>query len=166
MLLQQARRATEDIDFALIIQPGSRQLPQQVFRATVQKADVSRRTSAVPDASQFKRAVETVAELHGLPNDWMNDEAAVYYYDDAPEADVAFWRSFGKVLFVYLPTREYILATKIAAGRRKDRGDIQLLLRELHIQTRSQVQVVLDRFLLPEAQAFWEVQRKLNQFFR
>ncbi len=44
-----------------------------------------------------------VAVAHHLPPDWMNDDAAEYYYDDAPRVDVQFWRSFEGRLFVYLP---------------------------------------------------------------
>jgi hypothetical protein len=78
---------------------------------------------------------------------------------------VTFWRSFENTLFVYLPTMEYILATKIAAYRPKDADDIQFLIRDLNIRTREQVKTIVDKFLLPDAQEFWEVEEKLEILF-
>lgn len=60
---------------------------------------------------------------------------------------------------------EYILATKIAAYRPKDADDIQLLISDLHIQTREQAKAIVDKFLLPDAQEFWEVEEKLEILF-
>ncbi len=95
----------------------------------------------------------------------MNDEAAIYYYDDAPSAEVQFWRSFGNILYVYLPTMSYMFATKIAAYRAKDRRDIQVLMRELHIQTREQAQSVVDVFLSADTQEFYEIADRLDELF-
>lgn len=165
MLLQQKRRSTLDIDFAIIKSPRTAR-PKKVFRTTIQKIEVSRRTSTVPFASEFKQAVGMVAQKHqNLLDDWLNDEAAVYFYDDAPHAEVTFWRSFEDILFVYLPTMEYILATKIAAYRPKDADDIQLLIRDLNTHTREQAKAIVDKFLLPDAQEFWEVEEKLEILF-
>jgi hypothetical protein len=59
----------------------------------------------------------------------------------------------------------YMLATKIAAYRPKDADDIQLLLRDLNIRTWEQAKAVVDKFLLPDAQVFWEVEEKLDMLF-
>jgi hypothetical protein len=166
MLLQNSRRSTEDIDFALIAGPHSQVEPNKVFQTTVQRAEVSKLSSRVPCASEFRQAIEIVAQARGLESDWLNDQSAVYYYDDAPSPDVSFWRSFGGVIFVYLPTKEYIFATKIAAYRVKDQEDIKLLVRDLDLRTREQAQAIVDKFLLPEAQQFWQVPRKLKRVFR
>lgn len=165
MLLQRKRKSTEDIDFALIESPRMQAKPNEPFRAIVQKAEVSKRTSSVPFATEFKQAVAVVARRHLLPIDWLNDEAAEYYYDDAPHAEVTFWRPFGNIIFVYLPTLEYMLATKIAAWRPKDANDIQMLIQELHVQTWEQAKMIVDKFLLPDAQIFWEVEEKLEILF-
>ena len=166
MLLQNQRRSTLDIDFALIEPSRKRIRPDRVFPMTIKKAEISG-NSTVPYAAEFKEAVEIVAQNHkNLPADWMNDEAAVYFYDDAPNAQGTFGRAFENILFVYLPTMEYILATKIAAYRPKDLGDIKILIQELGIQTREQVKAIVDAFLLPEAQEFWEVEKKLKRLFR
>lgn len=166
MLIQEKRQSTEDIDFALLEMPAH--IPQQntVFRTTIQHGEISAKKSIIPNADTFKRAVKIVAQRNTLPDDWMNDEAAVYYYDDAPQADVLFWRSFENVLYVYLPTMQYMLATKIAAYRQKDRRDITLLLQALNIQTREEARAIVDTFLLPEAQEFWKVETTLNRLFR
>lgn len=166
MLLQKKRRSTLDIDFALVENPPTRILPNKAFRIMVKKGEVSGKSSTVPYATELKQAVEMVAQRHkNLPDDWLNDEAAVYYYDDAPHAEVIFWRSFGNTLFIYLPTMEYMLATKIAAYRPKDAKDIQILIQELKIHTREQAQAIVDTFLLPEAKEFWEVDEKLDILF-
>lgn len=163
MLLHKMRRSTLDIDFALVEVPNG--IPNREFRVTVQRAEVAK--NAVEYSTEFKEAVDIVARRHrNLPDDWLNDEAAVYYYDDAPEAQVKFWRSFGDVLYVYLPTMQYMFATKIAAYRQKDQSDIQILMKKLKIRTRVKAQQIIDEFLLPDAQEFWEVEEKLRRLFR
>ena len=165
MLLNNKRKFTEDIDFAIIERPP-RPRPKKVFRTTIQRVEVSSRTSTVPFAVEFKQAVGMVAHRHkDLLDDWLNDEAAVYFYDDAPHAEVTFWRSFGDTVYAYLPTAEYVLATKIAAYRPKDADDIQLLIRDLGIRARAQAKAIVDKFLLPDAQEFWEVEEKLDTLF-
>src|SRR5580765_7747225 len=165
MLLHNKRQFTLDIDFALIESPHK--VSKTVFRATVQRAEVFNKRSTVPFAAEFRQAVEIVAHHHQdlLEDDWMNDEAASYYYDDAPQADVTLWRSFGNSVYVYLPTAEYVLATKIAAYRPKDADDIRVLTQELGISTRAQAKTVVDTFLLPDAQTFWEVNATLEELF-
>ena len=165
MLLHKKRRFTLDIDFALIESPR-RARPKKVFRTTIQRIEISRRTSTVPFATEFKQAVRIVAQRHtDLLDDWLNDEAAVYFYDDAPHVEVTFWRSFEDIVYIYLPTMEYMLATKIAAYRPKDADDIQLLIRDLKIRTWEQAKAIVDKFLLPDAQEFWEVEEKLDILF-
>lgn len=164
MILQKKRRSTEDIDFAIVENPQSEMPLNKAFRILVKNVEVSKNT--VPHSAEFKQAVRIVARRHeNLPDDWLNDEAAIYYYDDAPHAEVTFWRSFRDILYVYLPTMEYMLATKIAAYREKDAKDIRILVQELNIQTREQAKVIVDTFLLPDAQEFWEIDQKLEELF-
>lgn len=165
MLLQRQRRATEDIDFARIASPVARVKPNRPFMTTVLRGELASLTNAVPFAEEFREAVAVVAHHRKLPDDWLNDESAVYYYDDAPQAEVSFWREFGGLLYVYLPSREYILATKIAAWRQKDEEDIRVLLRELGIGNWEQAKAIVNRFLLPSAQEFWEVDDHLDILF-
>ena len=165
LILQQARNFTEDIDFALIA-GVSHPIPGQVLQTTVERMSVGSLQSTVPYAAEFRQAVLNVAMAYHLPPDWMNDDASEYYYDDAPRVDVQFWRSFEGRLFVYLPVPEYIFATKIMANRLKDQGDIRLLIQKLQIRSRAQAQAILDRFVLPEGQQFYEVQKTLRRLFR
>lgn len=165
MVLQQQRRSTEDIDFARIAHPLQPVEPNQPFITTVLRGELASLTNAVRFAEEFREAVAVVAHHRHLPEDWLNDESAVYYYDDAPQAEVAFWRAFGELLYIYLPSREYILATKLAAWRPKDEDDIRILLRELGVQRWEQAKAIVDRFLLPDAQEFWEVNDHLDILF-
>lgn len=165
LILQRERNFTEDIDFALIA-GASHPTPGQVIQTTVQRMVVASLRSTVPYATEFRQAVTNVAVIYHLPPDWMNDEAAEYYYDDAPSIDVMFWRSFAGRLFLYLPTPEYVFATKIMANRLKDQDDIRLLIQKLQLRTRAQAQAILDRFVLPEGQQFYEVKKTVKRLFR
>ncbi len=166
MILHKKRKFTEDIDFAIVEQPQRPPKNNKVFRVTLTTTEVFRSRSTIPFSAEFKQAVLTIAERHpGLAKDWLNDEAAEYYYDDAPQPDVTFWRSFGEMLYVYLPTPEYMFATKIAAYRPKDENDIKALIKDLNIKNRTQAKAIIDRFLLPQAQGFWEVEENLDTLF-
>ena len=60
------------------------------------------------------------------------------------------WKRFG-LLHVYAPSKEYILALKILAGREKDIEDCKLLLQQTKVKTRQQALRLLDRYVLPVA---------------
>jgi hypothetical protein len=51
------------------------------------------------------------------------------------------------MLEVYIPPREYILALKLLANRKKDQKDIMALCQQLNVQTREQAQQVIDRYV-------------------
>jgi hypothetical protein len=162
MLIQGQRQTTDDIDFATIA-PERKPKAGRVFRTTVQRnKEVATRGSR----GTFAQAVESVAASYGLPEDWINDEAAVYLYDDAPGADIYLWQSWANMLFIYLPTSEYVFALKVTAYRDKDKGDCKVLMRDLGIRTPEQARALIDQYILPEAQEFWEVKKKLRQLFR
>ncbi|GHO87561.1 hypothetical protein [Dictyobacter formicarum] len=165
MLIQKKRQFTEDIDFAIIQQP-SRIPRNRVFQVTIERTEIAQARTTVPFSAEFKQAVQIIAQRHPeLAEDWLNDEAASYYYDDAPLPEVTFWQSFQGILYCYLPTKEYMFATKIAASRPKDVNDIQVLMRDLKIKNRAQAKQIIDRFLLPEAQVFWQVDDQLDLLF-
>jgi hypothetical protein len=166
MIIQKQRAFTEDIDFATIQVPNP--IPTQgAFQVTVIHDEVARSGSRIPFAQEMREAIEIVAQRHPkqLAEDWLNDQAAEYLYDDAPNPDVQLWQVFGNLVYVYLPAPQYILAIKLAASRLKDTNDITLLMKTLKITHRDQVQVILDQYLLPEAQEFWEVGDKLDDLF-
>jgi hypothetical protein len=162
MLLLGQRRVTDDIDFAMVA-PERRPKTGRVFKTTVQKrGEIATRAGR----GAFSEAVWAVAGTYGLTEDWLNDESAVYLYDDAPQADVYLWQTFADVLFVYLPVDEYVFALKVTAYRRKDREDCRALMHRLKIRTPEQARALIDLYILPEAQEFWQVEKKLKQLFR
>lgn len=61
------------------------------------------------------------------------------------------WKQFGP-LYVHIPSKEFIFALKIVAGRDKDIEDLHTLHRETKIKTRQQAQKLLDRYILPAKQ--------------
>jgi hypothetical protein len=63
---------------------------------------------------------------------------------------------------------EYILALKIAAGRKKDLEDCAILLPRTKIRTREQAQQVLDQYILPAGQQkkAESIENALNRLFR
>jgi hypothetical protein len=165
MLINKKRKVTYDIDFAIIQQPAQAVTQNQVFKTSLLRADIARRASTVPGAAAFKQAVFTIAHRQRLPSDWINDESAAYYYDDAPAPEVYFWRSFSDIVFVYLPTLEYMLATKLMAYRQKDESDIHELLQELQVTARQQAKEIVNKFLLPAGQEFYEIDDRLSDLF-
>lgn len=163
MLLLKQRTFTEDIDFASIRVSGR---VDGKFSATVIQDEVFNTRSRLPYAQEMRQAIIVVAQRHRqLTEDWLNDESAKYLYDDAPHPVVQLWNVFGRVLSVYLPSAEYILATKLAASRPKDEKDIKVLLKQLKIKRREQLQQIVDQFLLPDAQEFWQVGERIDDLF-
>ena len=166
MIIAEQRKSTLDVDFTLLEIPEGSMPPDRVFPVTLRKNVIASRKSTVPYASEFKQAVSVVAARHlNLDSDFINDEAAAYLYDDAPHAEISFWRAFGNTLYTYLPTTEYMFATKIMASRPKDIEDIQILVSALKIRTWEQAKAIIDKFILPDGQSFWEVDEKLENLF-
>ena len=124
-----SRRATNDVDVLLI--------------------DVDDPTTS-PLYQMFKAAVRAVASRNRLPMTWMNDLLGDFLRNTTRVPQGTLWRTYA-LLEVYVPEAEYILALKLLAGRPKDRGDIQLLCRQLHVGTRIQAQQLVDRYI-PEKQ--------------
>ena len=165
MIIWKKRQFTEDIDFAMIHVPVP--IPSRGhFKVTIIPDEIANRHSGISYADELRDAIGIVARRHPreLAVDWLNDEAAGYLYEDAPEPEVEFWQSFGEVLFVYLPTPAYVFATKLMASRPKDSGDIQELAKLLDIKNRAQAKALVDRFITPDAQEFYEIEDNLDLF--
>jgi len=64
----------------------------------------------------------------------------------AQDIEGVLWQTYG-MLEVYIPPREYILALKLLANRKKDQKDILALCQQLNVQTREQAQQVVDRYV-------------------
>jgi|SRR5579875_3737944 len=94
----------------------------------------------------FRTAARIVAQKHKLSMSWINDVIGDFVRDVSIIPQGTLWRRFA-ALEVYIPPSEYILALKLLAGRQKDSPDIGVLCQQLHIQTRSQAQQLVDRYI-------------------
>lgn len=90
-------------------------------------------------------------------------ETARWIISLVPEGTL--WRRYGK-LEVFLPPKDYILALKLLAGRRKDTSDILALCQQLEIQSQEQAQALVDRYIPdPQVQRLNHVGRTLKRVF-
>ena len=128
LLLAHAPRSTNDIDVFW--------LEEDAFQRTL---------------NPLRESVQAITARYALNPDWFNYVAQMLMYDEILIPDGKLWKRFGP-LHIHVPTKEYILALKIIAGREKDLEDCAILLPQAHIQTRQQVQQILDRYILPEGQ--------------
>ena len=128
LLLANAPRSTKDRDIFWLEEDGL----QQVY-------------------TPLRESVQIIKQKHDLDADWFNYLAQMLMYDEVIVPDGKLWKRFGPI-HVYAPTREYILALKIAAGRKKDLDDCAILLPKTKIRTREQAQQVLDHYILPAGQ--------------
>jgi hypothetical protein len=99
----------------------------------------------------MRDGVQSIASKYALPANWFNYLTQMLIYDKIIMPRGKLWKRYGP-LQVYVPPKEYILALKIMAGRDEDIADCRILLPQTHIRTRQQVQKVLDRYILPDAQ--------------
>ena len=120
------RKSTEDVDVVLM--------------------DMEDTTNPTPESKAFQSAVRAVASKHKLKRTWMNDDVAYFIRDMAPEPEANLWRKY-KMLHVYLPAQEYILALKLMVYRQKDMNDIDALIKTLGVDTREQAQSICDHFI-------------------
>jgi Nucleotidyltransferase of unknown function (DUF6036) len=95
-------------------------------------------------------SVIAVAQANQIDPTWLNYMTQLLMYDliIIPEGNL--WKTYGP-LYIYTPPKEYILALKLFAGREKDIEDCKILLQQETITTREQAQMLLDRYILPDA---------------
>jgi hypothetical protein len=84
-----------------------------------------------------------IADREGLPSDWLNDGAKGFLYSRPP---VTLWRDYPG-LEVYLPSLDYLLAMKIAAGRDRDIEDVRALVQNLGLSEPKDVIDILRKYL-------------------
>jgi Nucleotidyltransferase of unknown function (DUF6036) len=78
-----------------------------------------------------------VADELGLPHWWLNEQASAFI---APGGDAAASRVFDHPgLRVSAASPEHLLAMKVMAGRRRDAGDIRVLVEHLRLASAAQV---------------------------
>jgi hypothetical protein len=99
----------------------------------------------------LQEGVNAVAETNQIDPNWLNYMTQLLMYDLVIVPDGKLWKTYGP-LHIYAPPQEYILALKIFAGREKDIEDCKILLQQGTITTRQQAQILLDRYILPDAQ--------------
>jgi hypothetical protein len=98
----------------------------------------------------LQEGVNAVAEANRITSNWLNYMTQLLMYDLVIVPEGNLWKIYGP-LHIYAPSQEYILALKIFAGREKDIEDCKILLQHGAITTRQQAQVLLDRYILPDA---------------
>lgn len=98
----------------------------------------------------LQEGVIAVAEANQIDPNWLNYMTQLLMYDLVIVPKGNLWKTFGP-LHIYAPPQEYILALKIFAGRDKDIEDCKILLQQVEIRTRQQAQILLDRYILPDA---------------
>jgi Nucleotidyltransferase of unknown function (DUF6036) len=128
LLLANAPRSTNDIDVFW--------LEEDAFQQTL---------------NPLRESVQAITKKYTLNPDWFNYLTQMIIYDEIIVPESKLWKRFGP-LHLFVPTKEYILALKIMAGRDKDLDDCAILLPQTRIATRQQAQQLLDRYILPEGQ--------------
>jgi Nucleotidyltransferase of unknown function (DUF6036) len=128
LLLAHAPRSTKDIDIFWLDEDGL----QQAY-------------------TPLRESVQAITQKHALDAGWFNYLAQMLMYDEVIVPRGRIWKRFGP-LHVYAPSREYMLALKIAAGREKDLDDCAILLPKTKIRTREQGQRVVEKYILPKGQ--------------
>lgn len=125
LLLIHAPRSTDDVDF-FWLEEDEDTLQQAIYA--------------------LRDGVQAVAEKNDLEIDWFNYMTHLLMYDLVSIPRGRLWKQYGP-LHIHIPTKEYILALKIIAGRDKDIKDSKLLLQQTKTRTRQQARQLLDRFI-------------------
>jgi len=99
----------------------------------------------------LQEGVMAVAAANQIDPNWLNYMTQLLMYDLVIIPEGILWKTYGP-LHIYAPPKEYIPALKIFAGRDKDIEDGKILLQQTKIGTRQQAQILLDRYILPDAQ--------------
>jgi Nucleotidyltransferase of unknown function (DUF6036) len=143
LLLANAPRSTNDIDVFW--------LEEDAFQQTL---------------NPLRESVQAITKRHTLNPDWFNYVAQLLMYDEIIVPNGKLWKRFGP-LHIHIPTREYILALKITAGRDKDLEDCAILLSQTTIKTRQQARQLLNQYILPEGQEknAEQIENSLDQLF-
>lgn len=129
---------------------GAFMLTQVRNRSMTDDVDVLFKDIDDPTASSlyqtFKTAMQAVASRNQLSVTWINDVIADFLRNVGTVPEGVLWRTYA-MLEVYIPPREYILALKLLANRKKDQKDILALCQQLNVQERKQAQQVVDRYV-------------------
>jgi hypothetical protein len=141
-----ARRATNDIDVLPFI-----------------GGDVDQATG-IPLAVALYQAALAVTNQYQLRPTWFNTIRVGALQPRGVVPPRKHWKKY-QVLEVYLPEPEYVLVQKLLIHRRKDRSDIQALLRMLKINEYTQALTLLNRYITPEEQQKQKLPLLLRSYF-
>ncbi len=130
LLLAKVQRSTDDVDILWLDEDDAFQRAIDVLR----------------------KGVQAVAEKQRLEPDWFNYMTHLLMYDVVTIPKGTLWKRFGP-LHIYVPSKTYILALKILAGRQKDIEDSRALLPYVRVKTRQHARRLLDRYASPAALA-------------
>jgi hypothetical protein len=112
----------------------------------------------------FRGAVQFVAGDEDLAPSWLNTDVGDFIRAAGSLPKMKLWKKFGMV-HVYLPPKDFILAHKLVAARRKDRDDISSLCAQLRVHTRKKAQKVIDKYISRDIQENNHVAEKLERLF-
>lgn len=99
-------------------------------------------------ARAVREAAEAIAQAHGLAPDWLNDAVKGFVPPGVDEEQRVVFESPHMRVCVASP--RYLLAMKVAASRvEQDRGDLELLVRELGLKTSDEALAVARMCLGP-----------------
>ena len=129
---------------------GAFMLTQLRNRSTTDDVDVLLKDVDDPTVSPlyqtFETAVQAVASRNQISISWINDRIRDFIRNIGEVPEGALWRTYD-MLEVYIPPRDYVLALKLLANRKKDQKDILALCQQLNVQAREQAQQIVDRYV-------------------
>lgn len=142
------RRTTSDVDAVLLNLPSTWDMENRKLK----------------EVKVFLQAVKDVAKRYHLKKEWFNDDCSCFLGEYTPNPEYDHWKTFGK-LKVYIVTDPCLLAQKIMSYREKDLDDVEALFLKLHIQSREQVQAIMDRFVPTKNQRAYHLNDTLDELF-
>jgi hypothetical protein len=112
----------------------------------------------------FEAAVQAVGDREMLGPSWLNVTGSDFVREAGPLPKMKLWKKFDMV-HVYLPPKDFILAHKLTASRRKDRADIDALCKQLKVNTREKAQKLIEKYINQDLQKVSHVAEKLDRYF-
>ena len=113
---------------------------------------------------RFEMAVHYIAITEGLDPKWLNTDPHEFVMAAVDMPELKLWKQFGP-LMIYIPPKDLILALKLMAAREKDEGDIELLRKQLRIDTRRKAQNLIDKYINEFVQHAYHAAQKLDRIF-
>ncbi|MBI4411363.1 MAG: hypothetical protein HY541_02635 [Deltaproteobacteria bacterium] len=94
--------------------------------------------------AEIRMAAKKIAHREGLPEDWLNDAAKVYFHADPPRENVLEFSN----LRVWAPRADYMLAMKCMSARfdTADAGDVKFLIGYLRLKNPEQVFKIIKKY--------------------